>query len=48
VLLPKCAPRVCEEVAKLGFNVLDIDFSALARIGGGIRCATAVVYREIN
>ena len=48
VLLPKGAPRVCEEVAKLGFNVLDIDFSAHARIGGGIRCATAVVYREID
>jgi N-dimethylarginine dimethylaminohydrolase len=48
VILPKGAPRVCEAVSKLGFEVVDIEFSAHAQTGGGIRCATAVVHREID
>jgi|GEM_PF-7089676 len=48
VLLPRQAPRVCEAVSKLGFNVIDIEFSAHSKAGGGIRCTTGVIYREID
>jgi N-dimethylarginine dimethylaminohydrolase len=48
VLLPRNAPRVCEAVSKLGFNVVDLEFSAHAKCGGGIRCTTGVIYREID
>ncbi len=48
VLLPRGAPRICEAAAKLGFDVVDVDISAHAKVGGGIRCTTAVVHREID
>lgn len=48
VILPASAPRVCEAVSKLGFNVIDIEFSAHAKAGGGIRCTTGVIHREID
>ncbi|WP_295456619.1 hypothetical protein [uncultured Thiodictyon sp.] len=47
VLLPRAAPRVCEAVSQLGFDVIDIEFAAHAQAGGGIRCTTGVIYREI-
>ena len=48
VLLPRGAPRVCRVVSNLGFDVIDLEFSAHAAAGGGIRCATGVIYREID
>ena len=48
VILPREAVKTCEAVAKLGFNLVDIEFSAHAMAAGGIRCATGVIYREID
>jgi N-dimethylarginine dimethylaminohydrolase len=48
VLLPRDAPRVCDAVSKRGFDVIDLEFSAHAKAGGGIRCTTGVIYREIE
>lgn len=48
VLLPRAAPKVCEAVSNRGFKVIDIDFSAHAKMAGGIRCDTGVIYREID
>lgn len=48
VLLPREVSRVSEAASKLGFYVVDIEFSAHAMAGGGIRCATGVIYREID
>ena len=48
VLLPRKAPMTCKAVAKLGFNVVDVEFSAHAMSSGGIRCATGVIHREID
>lgn len=48
VLLPRGAPRVCDAVSKRGFDVIDLEFSAHAKAGGGIRCTTGVIYREIE
>lgn len=48
VLLPRGLPRVCEAVSKLGFNVIDVEVKAHAMVGGGIRCMTGVIHREID
>lgn len=48
VLLPRGAPRVCDAVSRLGLDVIDLEFSAHAKAGGGIRCTTGVIYREIE
>lgn len=48
VVLPSEAPKVCEEVARLGFNVIDIKWANHAMAAGGIRCATGVIHREID
>jgi len=47
VALPCSAPKTCRAVSNLGFDVIDLEFSAHAA-GGGIRCATGVIYREID
>lgn len=48
VLLPREAPRICEAVSKLGFNVIDMKFNTHAMSSGGIRCTTAVIHRDID
>lgn len=48
VVLPSAAPHTIKAVADLGFDVIDLDFSAHALAGGGIRCATGVIHREID
>lgn len=48
VVLPRGAPKTCRAVSNLGFNVIDLEFSAHAMAAGGIRCATGVIYREID
>ena len=48
VILPRGAPRVCRAVSDLGFDVIDLEFSAHAMAGGGIRCTTGVIHREID
>lgn len=48
VVLPTKAPKTRKAVADLGYNVIDLDFSTHANMGGGIRCATGVIYREID
>ncbi len=48
VVMPRGAPRTRKAVSNLGFDVIDIDFSVHAMAAGGIRCATGVIYREID
>ncbi len=48
VVLPRGAPRTRKAVSNLGFNVIDVEFSVHAMAAGGIRCATGVIYREID
>lgn len=48
VVMPREAPKTCEALANRGFTVLDLPFAAHAGFSGGIRCATGVIYREID
>ena len=48
VLLPSKAPKTISAVQNLGFDVVDLDFTYHALGEGGIRCATGVIYREID
>ena len=48
VLLPTKATKTRKSLTDMGFNVVHLDFSAHAAFSGGIRCATGVIYREID
>jgi len=48
VLLPTKALKTRKALTDLGFDVVHLDFAAHAKAAGGIRCATGVIYREID
>jgi N-dimethylarginine dimethylaminohydrolase len=48
VLLPSEAPKTRAAIEGLGFDVVHLPFATHAALGGGIRCATGVIYREID
>lgn len=48
VVMPTKARKTIKALSDRGFEVIDLDFSAHASCAGGIRCATGVVYREID
>jgi N-dimethylarginine dimethylaminohydrolase len=48
VLMPSETPRTNQALTDLGFDVVDLSFATHASFSGGIRCATGVIYREID
>jgi glycine amidinotransferase len=46
ILVPAETPRIAEELSKRGLEVVSVDFNAVSRFNGGIRCATFVMRRD--
>jgi N-dimethylarginine dimethylaminohydrolase len=47
ILVPAATPRIADELACRGRDVIPIAFDAVARFDGGIRCATFVMRRDL-